>query len=312
MKKIKWLLLLFAISTTAQENKWSTEEITIDTELKGTLFNANINQKKQILAIIIAGSGPTNRSGNQPGMHNNSLKYLAQGLANNGISVFSFDKRAIAQIISGKTDESKMVFEDNSTDVNQIISYFKELKKYYKIVLIGHSEGSLIGMMSASKNIDGFVSIAGPGRPFDEMLNEQIAKQYPKSAAVTRTNLDILKSGKTFDCNSESPIIRSLFRNSVQNYLISWIKINPQLEIKKLQIPILLINGTADLQVPENEAKILKAAQPKAELVIIKKMNHVFKIIEGDEAENKASYNNPKLPVAPELITSISEFISKM
>jgi pimeloyl-ACP methyl ester carboxylesterase len=205
-----------------------------------------------------------------------------------------------------------MVFEDNCTDVNQIISYFKELKKYSKIVLIGHSEGSLIGMISSSKNVDGFVSIAGPGRPFDELLNEQIAKQYPKSAPATKTNLDILKSGKTFDCNSESPIIKSLFRNSIQNYLISWIKINPQLEIKKPHIPILLINGTSDLQVSENEAKILKEAQPMAELVIINKMNHVLKIIEGDEAENKASYNNPKLPVAPELITTVAEFISKL
>lgn len=312
MNKNIWIILLFALSVSAQNQPITTQEITIDSELNGTLYNASNDLKKPTLAILIAGSGPTNRSGNQPNIHNNSLKYLAEGLATKGINTFCFDKRIIAQIISGKTDESKMLFEDNSTDVNLIVSYFKNQKKYSKIVLIGHSEGSLIGMMSATKNVDGFVSIAGPGRPIDDILNEQIAKQNPKIAAETRANLDILKQGKTFDCTSESYTIKSLFRNSVQNYLISWIKINPQTEIQKLNIPVLLINGTKDLQVPESEAKMLKVAHPNAELVIINNMNHVLKIIDGDEVENKASYNNSKLPIATELVTSIYDFIAKM
>jgi pimeloyl-ACP methyl ester carboxylesterase len=312
MKKITWLLLLFTMCLTAQNNKIDTQEITIDAELKGTLYAPSIAQKKPILAILIAGSGPTNRSGNQPGVHNSSLKYLAEGLAANGIHVFGFDKRIIAQLIAGKVDESKLVFEDNSTDVNLIVAYFKNLKTYSKIVLIGHSEGSLVGMMSATKNVDGFVSIAGPGRPIDEILYEQIAKQSPKNAIETRANLDILKSGKTFDCTSESYTIKSIFRNSVQNYLISWIKINPQTEIQKLKIPILLINGTKDLQVPESEASLLQSFKPNAKLVLIENMNHVFKTIQGDESENRASYNEPKIGIAPELITSIFDFIKKL
>lgn len=312
MKKITWILLLCSLCLTAQINKINTRVISIDQELKGTLYTPELEQKKPTLALLIPGSGPTNRSGNQPGVHNNSLKYLAEGLAAKGIHVFGFDKRVIAQLIAGKVDESKMDFEDNSKDVNLIVAYFKNLKTYSKIVLIGHSEGSLVGMMSATKNVDGFVSIAGPGRPIDEILYEQIAKQSPKNATETRANLDILKSGKTFDCTSESSIIKSIFRNSVQNYLISWIKINPKIEIQKLKIPILLINGTKDLQVPESEASLLQSFKPNAKLVIIENMNHVFKIIEGDESENRASYNEPKIGIAPLLITSIFDFIIQL
>ena len=312
MNKYYWILLLFSTTLFAQITEVTKEEITVAPQLKGTLFSPLPVSQKPILAIIIAGSGPTNRSGNQIGVHNNSLKYLSEELSNKGISVFSFDKRAIAQLISGETDESKMNFEDNSTDVNEIVSYFKNQNRYSKIVLIGHSEGSLIGMLSATKNVDGFVSIAGAERSIDEIVVDQVVKQSPSTAAEAKFYFDELKLGKTIEVTSQNQFIKSFFRKSILNYLQSWVKINPQTEIKKLTIPVLLLNGTKDLQVPESEAKILKSAQPNAQLVIINNMNHVLKNIEGDEAENKASYNNPKLPIATELTASIVDFIGKM
>lgn len=312
MKKNIWIILLFALRVSAQNQPITTQEISIDSELNGTLYNASNDLKKPTLAILIAGSGPTNRSGNQPNIHNNSLKYLAEGLATKGINVFCFDKRVIARIIAGKTDDFNMLFEDNSTDVNLIVSYFKELNKYSKIVLIGHSEGSLIGMMSATKNVDGFVSIAGAGRSIDLIMKDQISKNYPYIIKEFEEKLDLLKKGESFVLTSENTILATLLNKKNRPYLKSWIDINPQEKIKKLHIPILLINGTKDLQVPESEAILLKEVQPNAELIIINNMNHVLKIIDGDEVENKASYNNPKLPIATELVTSIYDFIAKM
>lgn len=160
--------------------------------------------------------------------------------------------------------------------------------------------------------MDGFVSIAGAGRPIDEIVFDQVVKQSPSTAAEAKIYFNELKSGKTIEVTSQNQFIKSFFRKSILNYLQSWIKINPQTEIQKLTIPVLLLNGTKDLQVPESEAKILKSAQPNAQLVIINNMNHVLKNIEGDETENKASYNNPKLPIATELTTSIVDFIGKM
>ena len=67
-----------------------------------------------------------------------------------------------------------------------------------------------------------------------------------------------------------------LFRKSVQPYMISWLKYDPQTEIGKLHIPILIIQGTNDVQVDTSDAMLLSAANPKATLVLIKNMNHVF------------------------------------
>lgn len=110
---------------------------------------------------------------------NNSLKQLSEGLAKNDITVFSYDKRIIAQMASGTVDEAALSFEDFINDAKTVLAFFKNQKKYNKIVIAGHSEGSLIGMIAANGNADGFISLAGAGRTIDLILEDQLAKQAP-------------------------------------------------------------------------------------------------------------------------------------
>jgi uncharacterized protein len=310
MNKFLFILLITTLSF-SQESTILTQEIEINPLIKGTLFSPEKVTKKTKLVILIAGSGPTNRNGNQVGMSNNSLKYLAEGLAKNGIAVFSYDKRIIALTIANKVDEKSLRFDDMITDATLVFNYFKSQKKYKKIIIAGHSEGSLVGMIAANKNADAFVSLAGAGRPIDEVLNEQFEKNYPKLSKEVKEYLLILKSGNTFELKSKDATIASVFRESVQPYLISWIKYNSQAEIKKLSIPVFLINGTKDLQVPQSDAQLLKVAYPKAQINIIENMNHIFKEIINDE-DNLKSYSNPKTPIIPELIDSITKFVTKL
>ena len=268
------------------------------------------NSKKETLVILIAGSGPTDRNGNQKNVVNNSLKYLCEGLAQNDIAAFSYDKRMFAQISLGTLNEATLSFEDFINDAKEVLTYFKNQKKYNKIIIAGHSEGSLIGMIAANNNADAFISIAGPGRTIDAVVVEQIEKQAPFLKEEVLKNFEILKSGKTFELKNE--MLASLFRPSVQPYMISWLKYNPQDEIKKLKIPTLLLNGTNDLQVSVGEAELLKKSKPDAELVIIDAMNHVFKEIKGDTAENMKSYNDPNLPISAQLLNTITRFIKAL
>lgn len=308
-KALLTYLFLFSTIIFAQEKKFKTEEISIDPMLNGTLYKPNKSSKKTNLVILIPGSGIPDRNGNQPGASNNSLKFLSEGLASKEIAVFAYDKRAIAQLKAGNISEKDVTFDDVITDVKQIIQYFKSKKEFNKIIISGHSEGSLVGMIASKGNADGYVSIAGAGRPIDQILEEQVVKQAPFLKTELRKNLDILKSGQTFKL--ENKMLSSLFRESVQPYLISWFKYDPRVEIKKLQIPVLIINGTKDLQVPESDAKLLHEAYPKSELVIIENMNHVFKEIKED-SENMKSYNDLTLPVVPELIEKVAGFTKKI
>lgn len=307
MKHFIYVLLLFATTLYSQEIK--TEEITINPIIEGTLFSANTTLKKPNLIILIAGSGPTNRNGNQISMQNNSLKFLAEGIASNGNVVFSYDKRIIKQMKEGNLEEGKLNFTDFINDAKDVIAFFKEQKKYGKIIIAGHSEGSLIGMIAANGNADAFISLAGAGRTIDLIITEQIEKQAPFLKKETEDNFKILKSGKTFELKNQ--MLASIFRESVQPYMISWINYNPQEEIKKLNIPILIINGNKDIQVSENEAQLLHSANPKSTLKIIDKMNHIFKEINAED-ENLKSYSNPNLPVMPQLIESVNNFIKSL
>ena len=236
------------------------------------------------------------------------MKFLSKALAKNNIAVFSYDKRLFAQKKLGTLDEKTLRFDDFINDANDVITYFKSQKKYSKIIVAGHSEGSLIGMVAAKNNADGYISLEGAGRPINLVLSEQLAKQAPAHIEECNAYLELLKQGKTFE--NKNPLLASLFRESVQPYLISWIKYNPQEELKKLTIPILIINGTKDIQTTEKEAYLLKEANPNATMKIIENMNHILKEIKED-AENIKSYSNPDLPVMPLLITEIVNFVNR-
>ncbi|RDI58278.1 alpha/beta hydrolase [Flavobacterium glaciei] len=313
----KYLLVFLILFTTLGHTQTETatksfnkEEIAINPLLNGSLYSPLKQNKKTNLVILIAGSGPTDRDGNQKGLTNNSLKYLSEELTKNDIAVFSYDKRIFTQMKSGTVNEATLTFDDFITDATSVLLFFKNQKKYNKIIITGHSEGSLIGMIAANGNADAFISLAGAGRTIDAVLVEQITKQAPFLKEETQKNLDILKSGKTFEL--KNPMLASLFRESIQPYMISWIKYNPQIEIAKLQIPVLIVNGTKDIQVSVQEAELLKKAKPEAELVLIENMNHIFKEIKSDDAENMKSYTNPDLPIVAKLTSTITTFIKSL
>ena len=238
MKKISVLSMLFVCAFCFGQIR---EEISINELISGTLLYTN-KKNNENLIVIIAGSGPTDRDGNQINAKNNSLKFLAEGIVNHKNDVFNFDKRFFAQIKSGKFDEKTLLFTDMIVDVENIVTYYKDKKKYKKIIIAGHSEGSLVGMLASKKNVNAFISLAGAGKPANEIIEVQIAKQAPTMLPEIKEIFIKLKKGETFE--NKNPMLASLFRESVQPYLISWIKYNPQTEIQKLNIPILIVNGT--------------------------------------------------------------------
>ncbi|WP_299526287.1 carboxylesterase [uncultured Lutibacter sp.] len=310
-KNITLFILLVSTFAIAQEIKYNETEINIPTNtvtLKGTLLTPN-SEKKCELVILIPGSGPTDRDGNNVMMKNNSLKLLAEGLASNNIATYRFDKSVLSYTKEDKATIDSLTFDVFIEEAKSVIQYFKNTHNYSKIIVTGHSQGSLVGLIASKNNSDGFISIAGAGRTIDEVLVEQISKQAPFLKDETERVLSELKKGNTVD--EFNPMLISIFNKSVQPFLISWIKYNPQIELKKLTIPVLIINGTNDIQVAISEAELLHAANSTSELVIIENMNHIFKEIKGDVNENMSSYTNPDLPIMTNLITSIVEFIKE-
>ena len=288
----------------------SEKIVTLTTEsgtLEGTLL---IPETKAMIpaALIIAGSGPTDRDGNNPMMKNNSLKMLSTELLKNGISTLRYDKRGIGKSKNAGLKESDLRFENYIEDAKGWIKFLKHNKGFDQIIVIGHSEGSLIGMIaSQEKDVDKFISIAGVGQSADKTIREQLKAQPAIVLEQSTPILNKLIQGKMV--KNVPPMLTSLFRPSVQPYLISWFKYDPQKEIAKLKKPVLIVQGSTDIQVSVKDADKLAKANQKAKKQIIKGMNHFLKEAELDRQKNIQTYNQPELPLKTELIKVLIDFI---
>ena len=240
---------------------------------------------------------------------NNSLRYLAEGLAAKGIASVRYDKRGVGASRALLKSESDIRFDDYVGDAVAWLTKLRADRRFTSVAVIGHSEGSLIGMIAAQRaHADAFVSLAGVGRRAPLVLHEQLAKQLPpEMLAQADRAFASLERGQTTD--SAPPALAALFRSSVQPYLISWFRYEPAVEIARLTVPVLVAQGTTDMQVTVADAESLAKAQPKAKLAIIDGMNHVLKMVPVDQAAQMRSYGDPTLPVAPALVDAIAGHI---
>lgn len=269
--------------------------------LYGTLLTDS-TQKGQPAIYFIGGSGPATRNG-----AGESQTILAQALFEKGIGSLSVDKRGAGESAAAAISED--VFRID-TLVNDAIRWIDFLSKegYTNIIVAGHSQGSLIGMLAVQKtNAKKFISLAGAGRTIDLILKEQFSGMLPVFRDSASSCLDSLKKGVLLD--TISPYLYSIFRPSVQPFLINWMKIDPVVEIQKLTIPVLIVQGTTDIQVKIEDAELLHKALPSSQLELIEGMNHIFRDAPLEREPNIATYTNSDLPVTKELIEVLSHFV---
>lgn len=305
--------LMIAVAVTANAGESDATLETTTGSIQGTLLVPD-GPAKMPVALLIAGSGPTDRNGNSPMLPgaNDSLKMLAQGLAANGIASLRYDKRGIAASQKAGTSEEKLRFDMYVDDAAAWMSQLRKDPRFTKVIVIGHSEGSLIGIIAAQKvKADGVVSIAGAGRPAADTIRTQLqGKLPPPMLEWSNKALDSLVAQKSVTDVPQG--LEMLFRPSVQPYLMSWFRYDPAKEVAKLKVPVLLVQGTTDVQTSVVDVKLLGKGRPAGEVLLIEGMNHVLKAVDGDIMKQLPSYSDPKLPVVSRLIEAVAGFVNKV
>ncbi len=291
----------------APASRFPEEERTVAVKggnLKGTLMLPQNATDQTPVVLIIAGSGATDRNcNNGANLNTNAYKMIAETLAESGIASFRYDKRLVGQSTGFSPDESKLRFDDYVQDAVQLISYLKS-NGYTRIFIIGHSEGALIGTLAAQQTqVAGLVSLCGIGENIALTLRRQL--NSPEANSI----IDELKDGHMTSKVPQS--LQVVFRESVQPYLISWMKYEPAAELAKVKTPIWIVGGTTDLQIPAADAEMLHKAVPKATLTIINGMNHVLKNAPANPTANQVTYAQPELPLNPELAAGLVRFLSQ-
>ncbi|MFA7942707.1 alpha/beta hydrolase [Pseudomonas brenneri] len=286
--------------------------ISLDTgsgELFGSLLLPQ-SAKPVPVVLIIAGSGPTDRNGNSAdGARNDSLKRLAWVLARHNIASVRYDKRGVAASLKATPDERNLTLDAYVADAVAWGKLLKADPRFGPLVVLGHSEGALVAALAAPElDPAGVISLSGSARPVDQVIRQQLADHMPP-ALLLRSNqiLDRLKAGQV-DADVPGPL-QSIFRPSVQPYLISLFRADPAAAFARLRMPALIVQGTTDLQVGVADAEKLKQAKPDAELAVIPGMNHVMRIVPNDVKQQLSSYNDPQLPLADALGRRLVGFI---
>lgn len=259
------------------------------------------------VVLIIAGSGPTDRNGNNGPVQANTYALLAAALVARGIATVRYDKRGIAASAAAGLSEDDLRFDMYVGDAAAWLHMLAADKRFSKIVVAGHSEGSLLGMLAVQRApATAYVSLEGAGRQAPAILREQLKPKLP-AALYAQADAALTQLSQGHMVPNPPTELASLFRPSVQPYLISWFKYDPAVEMAKIKIPATIVQGTADVQITLADANILKQADPSASLFIVQGMNHVLKYAPdtSSQAAILKGYTDSSLPIEPHIVEAI-------
>jgi len=323
MRILWFMMVLFSLGVQAcskSSNSSSTvnadsQQITLIEQdiAAGALHGLHINAgENSPIALIVPGSGPTDRDGNSgAGLRSNAYKHLAHQLAAKGVSTVRVDKRGLHS--SAKAgDANAVTIEIYAQDYRNWIDVVKQETGAKCVYLLGHSEGGLMVSATAIGRTDvcGLILVSAAGRQMGTVLREQL-KSNPANLLILKqafAAITKLEAGETVDTENMHPALMGLFRDSVQDYWISLMAVNPAQVAAQAKQKTLIIQGGNDIQVSVKDAGLLAEATG-GELIILGKVNHILKNAPRNRRDNMKTYSNPDLPVADGVVDAIAKFM---
>lgn len=282
--------------------------------LAGTMLDPD---PKAPLVLIIPGSGPTDRDGNNPmGVAGGPYRQLAEALATQGVASVRVDKRGMFGSRAAVADPNDATTALYADDVHAWVTAIRQRTGRHCVWVLGHSEGALVALQAAQApaGICGLILLSGGGRPIGTVMREQL-RANPANAPIldaALATIDALEAGRRVPSDTLPAPIRPLFADKVQSYLIDLMSHDPAKLIAAVKLPVLIVQGERDLQVSVADAKLLKAAQPAATLVLVPGVNHVLRHVASDDRmANMATYSDATLPIDPAVPAAVVGFLKR-
>lgn len=212
--------------------------------------------------VLVAGSGRQDRDETVFGIP--ILGQLAGTLADAGFLVVRYDKRGVG--LSGGRVESATL-DDYAGDVISVINFLRRRKDVDpdRIAVVGHSEGGAVALLAADreKRIKAIGLVATPGGTGRETTLEQqqhalaLSKEPDEDkkakVALQLRIMDAAATGRGWE--AVPPALR---QQADTPWFKSWLLFDPSAAVKRVDQPILIVQGTLDTQVPPAHADRLE------------------------------------------------------
>ena len=263
--------------------------------LRGELWIPHGSTAATPVVVMFAGSGPTDRDGNQRMVRTNAYKEMARALARAGIASARFDKRGVGES-KDSTPEDHLTMRDTVADGRAVVRAVRRERPGAPIALAGHSEGALVAMeLGSEAGVRSVVLLASPGRPLGDVLLEQLARKLD-AATVDRAREILVAIASGAEVGPVPKPLEPIFRPSVRPYVRSMMAMDPVKLVARIKVPVTIVQGRHDLQVTAADATALGHAAPGAEVVFVARASHMFK----DDSATGFQISNwdPDLPLA--------------
>lgn len=296
-------------------------------------------------ALIISGSGPTDRNGNSPlikGPVDTNLNF-ALALAADGVVSLRYDKLGTGK--TGLASHSVADLQNLSFSilVNEAQAAYEYLRSSpqvdpSRVFILGHSEGALIALiladtLPASEAPAALVLAAPPGTRILDTIRGQIAAQLTTAqqqgalssgqATATLTQLDRVNTSirQTGQLPQDVPAafqqqFQAIFNQANVKAIASEDAYDPPQLAAKLpsRLPVLILRGSKDQQISAGDVQNLLTAlsasgHQKVSSAELANVDHVFKEVPG-EPNPAVDYGNPELRFSREAVTLLSRFVA--
>jgi pimeloyl-ACP methyl ester carboxylesterase len=294
------------------------EEVEIvdgDVSLAGTLTRRKGATGKLPGAFFLSGSGPQDREGFSSGIDVGTHEILDR-LTREGFLVLRVDDRGVGES-SGPTED--LDFGDLVEDGRRVLRFLRARPDVdpERVVALGHSEGALSAtVLAAEEGLAALVLMAGPGRPLEDLLREQLlaarsaAGASPDELEVLAGKIDgflaAVATGAPLDGGALPPEL-ALFVPA-RAWLASHLGRDPLPYLARVRCPVLLLQGGRDVQVsaerdtPRLLEALAEARHPDHELEVFPDLDHLFK--RASDPPSELDYLRAR-PVAPELLDAL-------
>jgi dienelactone hydrolase len=280
----------WSVPAYAQPDSFTESAVTVTTgrwKLPGTLTVPKAKGPFPAV-VLVAGSGPEDQD--ETIGPNKPFKDLAWGLASRGVAVLRYEKRTKKYGLDSSADPAKMTVNDETVDdARSAVALLAANPAIdpHRIFVVGHSLGAVMAprIATGDRKIAGIVLMAGAITPIERLALEQVrtiaAREHvpekvsePQIAALQAEVHEIespkLKMGET---------VNFLGAKIPASYWLDLRGYHPGRVAAVLHIPILILQGGRDYQVPPSEMELWKkalAGHKNVTYELYPALNHLF------------------------------------